>query len=181
MNMANHTPLTDEQSTEAAIVKAGKTAPRVTPADIDAAIVGEFFFTAADAARFGYLTEDILDHDARDRRNAVLFSMTTRSYSGACIDIDANADISQPLTLLTFCVLVLRNGFTVTGESACASPENFDAQIGRDIARKNAREKIWPLAGYALKEQLFQMTQPPLSPEVFDDTANAHQRLHGSK
>lgn len=54
------------------------------------------------------------------------------------------------LNLLTFCVLVLRNGFTVTGESACVSPENFDAQIGRDIARKNAVEKMWPLMGFKL-------------------------------
>ncbi len=59
-----------------------------------------------------------------------------------------------PLDLLTFCVLVLRNGFTVTGESACASPENFDAEIGRKIARQNAVAKIWPLMGYELKERL---------------------------
>jgi hypothetical protein len=58
------------------------------------------------------------------------------------------------LRLLTFCVLVLRNGFTVTGESACASPENFDAEIGLKIARENAVNKIWMLEGYLLKEQL---------------------------
>ena len=58
------------------------------------------------------------------------------------------------LGLLTFCVLVLKNGFTVTGESACASPKNFDAEIGRKIARKNAEEKIWPLMGYHLKQTL---------------------------
>ena len=56
--------------------------------------------------------------------------------------------------LLTFCVLVLRNGFTVTGESACASPENFDAEIGRKIARQNAVNKIWMLEGYLLKQKL---------------------------
>ena len=61
----------------------------------------------------------------------------------------------QPLQLLTFCVLVLRNGFTVTGESACASPENFDADIGKRIARANAEQKIWPLMGYALKDQIY--------------------------
>lgn len=61
------------------------------------------------------------------------------------------------LSLLTFCVLVLKNGFTVTGESACASPENFDAEIGRKIARKNAVQKIWPLMGYELKERLSKM------------------------
>ena len=61
---------------------------------------------------------------------------------------------SQALKLLTFCVLVLRNGFTVTGESACASPENFDVQIGRAIARENAVQKIWPLLGYELRTKL---------------------------
>ena len=58
------------------------------------------------------------------------------------------------LDLLTFCVLVLRNGFTVTGESACASPENFNAEIGRKIARENAKQKIWPLMGYELRSKL---------------------------
>jgi hypothetical protein len=64
------------------------------------------------------------------------------------------SDDRSPERMLTFCVLVLRNGFTVTGESACASPENFDAQIGRRIARENAVNKIWPLMGYELRNQL---------------------------
>ena len=58
------------------------------------------------------------------------------------------------MAVLTFCVLVLRNGFTVTGESACASPENFDAAIGRKIARENAVNKIWPLLGFRLRDEL---------------------------
>lgn len=62
--------------------------------------------------------------------------------------------LPDALLLLTFCVLVLRNGFTVTGESACASPENFDADVGRKIARANAVNKVWPLLGYALKDRL---------------------------
>lgn len=62
--------------------------------------------------------------------------------------------IPTSLYLLTFCVLTLRNGFTVTGESACASPENFDVQIGRNIARQNAVQKIWPLLGYELRTKL---------------------------
>jgi hypothetical protein len=61
---------------------------------------------------------------------------------------------NDPLGLLTFCVLRLKNGFTVTGESACASPENFDAEIGRKIARQNAVAKIWPLMGYELRSKL---------------------------
>jgi hypothetical protein len=68
--------------------------------------------------------------------------------------IGASVPLMPSLSLLTFCVLVLRNGFTVTGESACASPENFDAEIGRKIARANAVQKVWPLMGYELKERI---------------------------
>ena len=67
---------------------------------------------------------------------------------------DLECESGDPLTLLTFCVIELRNGFTVTGESACASPENFDADIGRKIARQNAVAKIWPLMGYELHSKL---------------------------
>ncbi len=56
--------------------------------------------------------------------------------------------------VLTVCCLTLRNGFTVTGESACASPENFDAALGQKIAYTNARDKIWALEGYLLKQKL---------------------------
>ena len=61
----------------------------------------------------------------------------------------------RPLhTTMTVCALLLRNGFVVIGESAAASPENFDEEIGRTIARKNAREKIWHLEGYLLRDKL---------------------------
>jgi hypothetical protein len=61
---------------------------------------------------------------------------------------------NSPLDLLTFCVLVLRNGFTVTGESACAHPDNFDADLGKKIAREAAVRKVWAFEGYLLREQL---------------------------
>lgn len=102
----------------------GLTAPRVTPADIEANIASEAYFTAADGVMHAE-------------------------------EIEAKY-VERPLHLLTFCVLVLRNGFTVTGESACASPENFDAELGRKIARQHAVAKIWPLMGYALRERLAQ-------------------------
>lgn len=102
----------------------GLTAPRVTPADIEANIGAEFYFTAGD----GVLGASQMGTKPAGRSNS--------------------------LNQLTFCVLVLRNGFSVTGESACASPENFDAELGRTIARKNAVDKVWPLMGYALKERL---------------------------
>ena len=59
-----------------------------------------------------------------------------------------------PGTTLTLCVLTLQNGFTVTGESAAASLANFDEEIGRKIAKANARDKIWQLEGYLLKDKL---------------------------
>lgn len=79
------------------------------------------------------------------------------AYQGAKsnrITRDEPAD-SEALKLLTFCVLVLQNGFTVTGASACVSPENFDAEIGQKVAKDTAVAKIWPLLGYALKDHLY--------------------------
>ena len=130
----NHiqSPATGDQAIERAIVSAGaNVAPRVTPADIEAAIVSEHYFTAREGV-LGMLAADGVPPGIYEQANAA----------------------PQPLGLLTFCVLVLRNGFTVTGESACVSPENFDAEIGRRVARENAVNKTWPLLGYALKEKL---------------------------
>ena len=90
---------------EQEIKNKGKVAPRLTPLDIDATIVGEAYHVF-------------------------------------------------PGTTLTICALTLRNGYHVTGESAAASPENFDEGIGRKIARDNARGKIWALEGYLLRSKL---------------------------
>lgn len=59
-----------------------------------------------------------------------------------------------PGTTMTVCALKLQNGFVVIGESAAASPENFNEEIGRKIARENARNKIWALEGYLLRDKL---------------------------
>ena len=122
----------NDQAIEQEIQAKGLTAPRVTPADIEANIVSEHYFTARDG-----------------RRGAI----ADGTYVGRERPQFGEADLAA-LDLLTFCVLVLRNGFTVTGESACASPENFDAEVGRKIARQNAMQKIWPLMGYELRSQL---------------------------
>jgi predicted lysophospholipase L1 biosynthesis ABC-type transport system permease subunit len=72
---------------------------------------------------------------------------------------DAAAALGQPVhpdhKLVTICVLTMQNGFTVIGDSACASPANFDAAIGRKLARAKAVDKIWPLLGYALKQRMY--------------------------
>ena len=110
---------------EQEIQSRGLIAPRITPADIDANIVKEVYFTAADGILGASISTD-----------------------------DISTIINTEHTLLTFCVLTLRNGFTVTGESACASPENFDVEIGRKIARQNAINKVRPLMGYELRSKL---------------------------
>lgn len=116
----------NEQTIESAIIAAGaNAAPRITPDDIAENIVSAHYFTAGDGI------------DGASMR-------VLRERAGDC----------GSLELLTFCVLVLRNGFTVTGESACASPENFSAEIGRRIARENAVAKVWPLMGYELRSKL---------------------------
>ena len=121
-----------KKTIEQQIQEKGKTALRVTPADVEANILDEFYFTAADGVR----------------------ASTNDDFIAAGVDMPRH-----PLGLLTFCVLVLSNGFTVTGESACVSPENFDAAIGRKIARENAIDKIWPLMGYALREKISNPTK----------------------
>lgn len=73
-------------------------------------------------------------------------------------DVDAEILAEQfhvfPGTTVTVCVLTLQNGFTTVGHSACADPANFDEEIGRNIARGNAREQIWPLLGFRLRDAL---------------------------
>lgn len=113
-----------EQQIEKEIQDKGLNAPRLTPDLIDSVIVDKYFFTAANA------------------------------QWGADPNTTALIGMHKQLETLTFCVLILKNGFTVTGESACASPENFDAEIGKKIAYDNAREKIWMLEGYLLKQRL---------------------------
>jgi uncharacterized membrane protein len=61
-----------------------------------------------------------------------------------------------PDTTLTICALTLKNGFVVTGESAAASPANFNEEIGKTIAYANAHQKIWALEGYLLRQKLYE-------------------------
>lgn len=64
-----------------------------------------------------------------------------------------------PGTTVTVCCITLKNGYTVIGESACASVENFDEELGRKIAHDNARNKIWALEGYLLRQKLHEENQ----------------------
>lgn len=152
-----------DQTIEKEIIEKGLTAPRITPADIEANIVQEHYFTGEagyDAVRFSWLFADHTDRAELDAARGIQERASVMSLSAIRRDIDIAMGVDgcgydfEAIGLLTYCTLVLQNGFTVTGESACASPENFDAEIGRKIARQNAVQKIWPLMGYALKEEL---------------------------
>jgi len=116
----------DEQAVEAEIQAKRKTAPRVTPEMIDKAIVSEHYIRA---------------------------SALCQGENGERL-VTVPEEVERALSCLTICVLVLANGFTVTGESACASPENFDGTIGAKLAKDHARGKIWPLEGYQLRTRL---------------------------
>ncbi len=128
--------MTPEQFEEQ-LARAAK-APRVTREMMEAAIESEHYFSAEQGARAA------LGHTVR----------LEDVGHGPAVHSVAWAEVPAPLKLVTICCLVLRNGFTIVASSAPASPENFDAQIGREIARQKAVEQLWPLLGFALREQL---------------------------
>jgi len=109
-------------------IAAVSTAPRITPTAVEDEIASEHYFTAAD----GVIGEN---------RVRAMSLVEQKAVDG-------------PLSLLTICVLVLKNGFTVLGCSAPASPVNFNAGIGRRIAREDAVNKLWSYLGFRLRDQL---------------------------
>lgn len=141
--MGEERTIMNDKEIEQEIQAKGLTAPRIMPDDIEANISAEFYFTA----EHGVDGSDI--HEIRAKKPDEPTHLVPLAEDEVTL-----RDKWPSLGLLTFCVLVLRNGFTVTGESACASPENFNAEIGRKIARQNAVQKIWPLMGYELRSRL---------------------------
>jgi hypothetical protein len=108
-------------------------APRVTPADIETEIASEHYFTALDG-----------------RRGAI----DSGAYVGRENPTPNDADL-VPLGLVTFCVLVLRNGCKVVGiNHGPVDPANFDAEHGRRDAREDAIRQVWPLLGFRLRDKL---------------------------
>ena len=78
-------------------------------------------------------------------------------------DIDAKIKDAKFTVLedgrTTICNLYLENGFTVRGESACVSKENFNKDTGEKIALENAKNKVWELEGYLLAEDIYRKKQ----------------------
>lgn len=139
----------DEQIEQDIKAAGADRAPRITPSDIEANIVTEVYFTALDGA----LKSGVLFQTNSDKKDFVA--------------------VRNALSVLTVCVLILRNGFTVVGTSACASPENFNEEIGRKVARQKAVEQVWPLMGYALRSDIarhgIEGKKPPPEEEKFPE------------
>lgn len=112
------------QATEAECA-ANAVAPRVSLTDIEAAIGARYDMTAEAAVR------------------GLAFVTTGGAWP-----------VVPSLALLSICILVLNNGFTVIGHSAPASPANFDPELGRKLAYEDAIRQIWPLMGFALRDKL---------------------------
>lgn len=144
--------------------------PNVTPADVEACIASEHYFTAADGFRLHWLTDDHPAHDTRTRVYDIANNVNVRSYASTSASIDAAAGTPPPLALLTFCVLVTRNGHTVTGEAHCQNPAKFNAEIGRTEARKDAINKLWPMVVYAARLEAMPAANDP---EYATDTQDA--------
>lgn len=122
--------------------------PGVTPADVEACIASEHYFTAAEGAASKYLlSQEGVSDDPGEAPSEFSFGY---------------------LSLLTFCVLVTDNGHTVTGEAHCQDPARFSAEIGRTEARKDAVNKLWPMVVYAARDRL-----KPADPEAATDTQDA--------
>ena len=128
--------------TEAELAEKAK-GRRVTLADVEGSIAAEYFFTAADGADGA----DIQAIRRRDPQSSLHIQPLEEEGS-------LEGTNREKLGLLTFCVLLLQNGFTVVGQSACADPANYNKEIGERIAREDAVRKIWPLMRYALMNEM---------------------------
>ena len=96
--------------------------------------------------------ENAIEQEIQDK------GLTAPRLTPALIDatIDCETYTVLPSGRVTICEMTLKNGFVVLGESSCVSKENFNAELGQKIARENARNKIWELEGYLLKQRLFE-------------------------
>jgi hypothetical protein len=120
--------------------------PRVKPSDVEAVIDRTYYFTGAQGAM----------------------------HEGARWVGNAHEDDAE-LGLVTICVVVLKNGFKIIGSSCCAHPAMFEASIGRDLAREDAIEQIWPILGYQLKDALHREAAERRAAGLFDNALGDEQ------
>lgn len=110
--------MTDQDIETEIQAKGADVAPRVTLADIEAQIVAEHYFTAADGIEGAIAAETYSGREPHEHKD------------------------DGTLSRLTFCVLSLRNGFAVVGQASPATPESFSAKTGRAVARIHAIDQV---------------------------------------
>lgn len=120
--------VTDDASAAVAV------APRVALADITAKIAHVFYA----------------------RGDSIVDSATETEKDDVASPLDPADDVSYACRLLTVCIVVMQNGFIVIGKAVPASPENFNVDLGRNLAYEDAVRQLWPLEGYLLRETLHQ-------------------------
>lgn len=96
------------------------------------------------------LTQEQMDQEA-NKRGFTAPRVTTETINKMVVNEQYYV---FPGTTVTTCCLTLVNGFTVVGHSACASPNNFDEEYGRQIASERAWDQIRRLEGYRLSSKL---------------------------
>jgi|GEM_PF-787913 len=117
----------------------------------------------------------LLSQHWQQRQEAVCAAV---KVTPAMVDAEiADEDYHVPNgTTLTICTLTLANGYTVTGESACADPANFDIELGRDLAKGKAREKIFGLLAFRLRDEICsQQRRRSQAREVLKASATTHK------
>lgn len=121
----------NDQEIEQVILAKNLTAQRITPADLENSIAYEAYFTAEHGI------EGAMARLQLHQRNP--------------------GNITR-LNQVTICVLVLKNGTKIIGvNTGPVSPGNFDAELGRKLARSNATDQIWPMLGYELRTKLAEL------------------------
>lgn len=135
----------NDQKIEAEIKAKGLTAPRVTLADIEHAIDHQYFFNA-------------------------LQGVEASMGGPAAVAQKVQAGQQPPhahLHQVTVCVLILRNGHKVVGvNTGSISPEDFDEELARKLARQNAIDQIWPLMGFLLRQRIHEVSSDFKRPQI---------------
>jgi hypothetical protein len=62
---------------------------------------------------------------------------------------------------IMFCILTLHNGLKVVGKNlGSVSPENYDEGLAKQLSHRDARDQLWPLAGFMLAEDIHRGNRP---------------------
>lgn len=110
-------------------------APKVTPADVEAAIASEHYYTGMNGAN---------GSDAAMLKKGLIPSL--------------DGGPPPQLAGVMHCTLICKNGQLATGEAFCADLSNPDHEAARKSARRRAFDKLFDMVVYAARERQAQAT-----------------------